>query len=61
MNTARWAILITMMICFLTLTVSVSGVVYVNKNAIGANNGNSWEDAYVLLQMKMDKRPSRDR
>jgi len=42
--------LITMMICFLVFPISVSGVVYVNKNATGANNGNSWADAYTTIQ-----------
>jgi len=42
--------LITMIMCFLVFPISVSGVVYVNKNAIGANNGNSWADAYTTIQ-----------
>ncbi|MCX7001186.1 MAG: hypothetical protein NT106_12970, partial [Candidatus Sumerlaeota bacterium] len=41
---------IIMMICFLVFPISVSGVVYVNKNATGANNGNSWADAYTTIQ-----------
>jgi len=39
-----------MMMCFSVFTVSVSGAVYVNKNATGANNGNSWADAYTTIQ-----------
>jgi len=42
--------LITMMMCFLVFPISVRGVVYVNKNATGANNGNSWTDAYTTIQ-----------
>jgi len=42
--------LITMMMCFLVFPISASGVVYVNKNATGANNGNSWADAYTTIQ-----------
>ena len=38
------------MMCFLVLSISASGVVYVNKNATGANNGNSWIDAYTTIQ-----------
>ena len=46
--------LITMMMCFLVFPISVSGVVYVNKNATGANNGNSWADAYTTIQAGID-------
>jgi len=38
-----------LLFCFI-LQLSVQGVVYVNKNAIGANNGNSWADAYTTIQ-----------
>ncbi|MCX7001161.1 MAG: right-handed parallel beta-helix repeat-containing protein, partial [Candidatus Sumerlaeota bacterium] len=49
MKSIKQIYLITMM-CFLVFTTSVSGVVYVNKNATGANNGNSWADAYTTIQ-----------
>jgi len=31
-------------------TAAADGVIYVDANAAGANNGSSWEDAYVYLQ-----------
>ena len=50
MKSIKQISLITMMMCFLVFPISVSGVVYVNKNATGANNGNSWADAYTTIQ-----------
>ena len=42
-----------LLFCFI-LQLSVQGVVYVNKNATGANNGNSWIDAYTTIQAGID-------
>jgi hypothetical protein len=46
----------TLLICALVvLTFSLApAVVYVNKNATGANNGNSWTDAYTTIQAGID-------
>jgi len=42
-------LILILLFCFI-LQLSVQGVVYVNKNAAGANNGNSWADAYTTIQ-----------
>lgn len=38
---------------------SASAVVYVDKNAAGANNGTSWADAYKLIQLGIDDAAAR--
>jgi len=42
--------LLTLLFFCLLLLSPIFGVVYVNKNATGANNGNSWTDAYTTIQ-----------
>ena len=47
---SNYLLILILLFCFI-LQVSVQGVVYVNKNAAGgANNGNSWADAYTAIQ-----------
>jgi len=42
--------LLTLFFFCLLLLSPIFGVVYVNKNATGTNNGNSWADAYTTIQ-----------
>jgi len=47
---SNYLLILILLFCFI-LQLSVQGVVYVNKNATGANNGNSWADAYTTIQV----------
>jgi len=50
---SNYLLILILLFCSI-LQLSVQGVVYVNKNATGANNGNSWADAYTIIQAGID-------
>jgi len=45
---------IIILFCFFAFLPFSFAIVYVNKNATGANNGNSWTDAHTIIQAGID-------